>query len=26
MRPDLKHYTDALRQVRATLKFRRPAP
>jgi hypothetical protein len=23
MRPDRKHYTDALRQVRATLKFRR---
>jgi Flp pilus assembly protein TadD len=23
MRPDLKHYTDALRQVRATLKFRK---
>src|SRR6185437_13754946 len=22
MRPDRKHYTDALRQVRATLKFR----
>jgi tetratricopeptide (TPR) repeat protein len=26
MRPDRKHYTDALRQVRATLKFRREAP
>ena len=26
MRPDRKHYTDALRQVRATLKFRRQAP
>lgn len=26
MRPDRKHYTDALRQVRATLKFRRAAP
>jgi len=26
MRPDLKHYTDALRQVRATIKFRRQAP
>jgi tetratricopeptide (TPR) repeat protein len=26
MRPDLKHYTDALRQVRATLKFRRLSP
>jgi tetratricopeptide (TPR) repeat protein len=26
MRPDRKHYTDALRQVRATLKSRRPAP
>jgi tetratricopeptide (TPR) repeat protein len=26
MRPDLKHYTDALRQVRATLHFRREAP
>ena len=25
MRPDRKHYTDALRQVRATLKFRRQA-
>ncbi|HEX3713843.1 MAG TPA: tetratricopeptide repeat protein [Trebonia sp.] len=25
MRPDRKHYTDALRQVRATLKFRGPA-
>jgi tetratricopeptide (TPR) repeat protein len=23
MRPDRKHYTDALRQIRATLKFRR---
>jgi predicted Zn-dependent protease len=26
MRPDRKHYTDALRQVRATLKFRKEAP
>jgi tetratricopeptide (TPR) repeat protein len=26
MRPDRKHYTDALRQVRATLKFRKQAP
>jgi Flp pilus assembly protein TadD len=26
MRPDRKHYTDALRQVRATLKFRSEAP
>jgi Flp pilus assembly protein TadD len=26
MRPDRKHYTDALRQVRATIKFRRQAP
>ncbi|HEY0933613.1 MAG TPA: tetratricopeptide repeat protein [Trebonia sp.] len=26
MRPDRKHYTDALRQVRATLKFRGEAP
>jgi predicted Zn-dependent protease len=26
MRPDRKHYTDALRQVRATLKFRHRAP
>jgi Flp pilus assembly protein TadD len=26
MRPDRKHYTDALRQVRATLKFRNEAP
>jgi Flp pilus assembly protein TadD len=26
MRPDLKHYTDALRQVRATLKFRSYPP
>jgi Flp pilus assembly protein TadD len=26
MRPDRKHYTDALRQVRATLKFRQAAP
>ena len=26
MRPDRKHYTDALRQVRATLKFRRETP
>jgi predicted Zn-dependent protease len=26
MRPDLKHYTDALRQVRATLKFRGVSP
>jgi Flp pilus assembly protein TadD len=26
MRPDRKDYTDALRQVRATLKFRRQAP
>jgi Flp pilus assembly protein TadD len=26
MRPDRKHYTDALRQVRATLKFRKMAP
>jgi Flp pilus assembly protein TadD len=26
MRPDREHYTDALRQVRATLKFRRRAP
>jgi Flp pilus assembly protein TadD len=26
MRPDRKHYTDALRQVRATLKFRKKAP
>lgn len=26
MRPDREHYTDALRQVRATLKFRRDAP
>ena len=26
MRPDLKHYTDALRQVRATLKFRGHPP
>ena len=26
MRPDRKHYTDALRQVRATLKFRRQEP
>jgi predicted Zn-dependent protease len=26
MRPDRKHYTDALRQVRATLKFRKRAP
>ncbi|HEY3880404.1 MAG TPA: tetratricopeptide repeat protein [Trebonia sp.] len=26
MRPDRKHYTDALGQVRATLKSRRPAP
>jgi Flp pilus assembly protein TadD len=26
MRPDCKHYTDALRQVRATIKFRRQAP
>jgi tetratricopeptide (TPR) repeat protein len=26
MRPDRKHYTDALRQVRATLKFREEAP
>jgi Flp pilus assembly protein TadD len=25
MRPDRKHYTDALRQVRATLKFRKEA-
>jgi Flp pilus assembly protein TadD len=25
MRPDRKHYTDALRQVRATLKYRREA-
>ena len=24
MRPDRKHYTDALRQVRATLKYRKP--
>jgi Flp pilus assembly protein TadD len=26
MRPDRKHYTDALRQVRATLKFRKETP
>jgi Flp pilus assembly protein TadD len=26
MRPDRQHYTDALRQVRATIKFRRQAP
>jgi Flp pilus assembly protein TadD len=26
MRPDRKHYTDALRQVRATLNFRRANP
>jgi predicted Zn-dependent protease len=26
MRPDRKHYTDALRQVRATLRFRKEAP
>jgi predicted Zn-dependent protease len=26
MRPDRKHYTDALRQVRATLKFRGQTP
>ena len=26
MRPDRKHYTDALRQVRATLKYRKEAP
>jgi Flp pilus assembly protein TadD len=26
MRPDRKHYTDALRQVRATIKLRRQAP
>lgn len=26
MRPDRKHYTDALRQVRATLKFRQSPP
>jgi tetratricopeptide (TPR) repeat protein len=26
MRPDRKHYTDALRQVRATLKFRKIDP
>jgi Flp pilus assembly protein TadD len=26
MRPDHKHYTDALRQVRATLKFRKMTP
>ncbi len=26
MRPDREHYTDALRQVRATLKFRRQTP
>ncbi|HEY6491914.1 MAG TPA: tetratricopeptide repeat protein [Trebonia sp.] len=26
MRPDRKHYTDALRQVRATLKFRKQPP
>ncbi|MDX6420498.1 MAG: hypothetical protein QOG28_5118 [Trebonia sp.] len=26
MRPDHKHYTDALRQVRATLKFRKTTP
>ena len=26
MRPDRKHYTDALRQVRATLKFRKDTP
>jgi tetratricopeptide (TPR) repeat protein len=26
MRPDLKHYTEALRQVRATLKFRGASP
>ena len=26
MRPDRKHYTDALQQVRATLKFREQAP
>jgi Flp pilus assembly protein TadD len=26
MRPDRKHYTDALRQVRATLRFRRADP
>src|ERR1700744_3989559 len=26
MHPDRKHYTDALRQVRATLKFRKMAP
>jgi Flp pilus assembly protein TadD len=26
MRPDHKHYTDALRQVRATLKFRSSPP
>jgi tetratricopeptide (TPR) repeat protein len=26
MRPDRKHYTDALRQVRATLKFRKMSP